>query len=291
MHGTITGQACSRCDRPITVSVTSKFDTGTNAESRNIWERLWKLAIPGKIKIHGWRVLNGFIPCRCILSKRHIGDNGDCPMCPSGYEDIKHMMFTCDRAKTIWNFLGVWRQIEELAQGDRSGQQMIEEVIKGGRKVPSLNNVDLSWCFWWERRSFVHGEPVQNPHRSAMSIVALTCNYIRSKNRTIKMRKEWKKPFEGKLRVNIDAGFAAGSGSTEVVIRDSSGGFIEASMSYLPAVLDAQMAEAYALKEGLSLAHHIGCRNFTVQSDCLEVVETTKDSGFTASAAAGSSNF
>jgi len=86
--------------------------------------------------------------------------------------------------------------------------------------------------------------------------------------------------------VNIDTGFAAGCGSSGVVIRDSRGDFIAASMNFLPTVLDAQMAEAYALKEGLHMVQHIGYRNFIMQSDCLEVVEAMKDGGFSASAAA-----
>jgi len=28
------------------------------------WKRLWKLQIQGKIKIFGWQVLHGFIPCQ-----------------------------------------------------------------------------------------------------------------------------------------------------------------------------------------------------------------------------------
>jgi hypothetical protein len=57
-------------------------------------------------------------------------------------------------------------------------------------------------------------------------------------------------------------------------------------MIFSPSVLDAQMAEAYALKEGLRMVQHIVCRNFIMQSDCLEVAETIKDGGFSASAAA-----
>jgi hypothetical protein len=166
---------------------TSQFEDDASAGNENVWERLWKLSIQGKIKIYGWRVLNGFVPCRGILLTRHIGDNADCPMCPSRPEGLKHMMFMCDQAKSVWNYLGVWRHIEELANGDRTGQQMIEKVIKGGRKVPSLNNVGLveliltgSWYIWWEWRGFVHEESVQNASRSAMSIAALPCNYMRA---------------------------------------------------------------------------------------------------------------
>jgi len=46
------------------------------------------------------------------------------------------------------------------------------------------------------------------------------------------------------------------------------------------------MVEAYALKEGLILAQHIGCNRLIIQSDCMEVVETTKDGGFSGTFAA-----
>jgi len=45
------------------------------------------------------------------------------------------------------------------------------------------------------------------------------------------------------------------------------------------------MAEAFAMKEGLLLAKHIGCNNLILQSDCLEVVETMKEGGLSTTAA------
>ena len=102
----------------------------------------------------------------------------------------------------------------------------------------------------------------------------------------MRIRKGWKKPPEGKIMVNVDASFADGMGSTGVVVRDSGGGFVAASTSFLQSVLDAPMAEAYALKEGLCLVNQIGCTNFILQSDCQEVIDIIKDGGFTASASA-----
>jgi hypothetical protein len=123
---------------------TSKFETEPTVVDKRIRENLWKHSIPGKIKIFGWRLINEFIPCKGVLFNRHIGENSDCPMCLSEAEDIRHMMFMCDRAKSLWNSLGVWQQIAKLSQGNRSGQQMIQEVIKVGRKVLVLSNVGLA---------------------------------------------------------------------------------------------------------------------------------------------------
>ena len=47
-----------------------------------------------------------------------------------------------------------------------------------------------------------------------------------------------------------------------------------------------QTAEVHTLREGLLLAQHVGCSRIMVQSDCLEVVETMKQGGFSATAGA-----
>jgi len=61
--------------------------------------------------------------------------------------------------------------------------------------------------------------------------------------------------------INVDASYdaAVGVGSTGAVIRDAAGGFIAAAHSYIPHVVDAAMAEAFALRDGLLLAQEIGC--------------------------------
>ena len=87
--------------------------------------------------------------------------------------------------------------------------------------------------------------------------------------------------------INVDAGFdeIKGSESSAAVIRDSSGGCITASHSFVPYTVNAALAEAYALKDGLLLAQQIGCRRVKIQSDCIEIVNTMQDGGFSARAA------
>ena len=144
------------------------------------------------------------------------------------------------------------------------------------------------WYLWWERRQIVHEEMVQTPARTAMSIAALTKNYQIATKKSSKLRQGWKKPSEGRVMVNVDAAFDedGGRGSMGSIIRDSNESFIAAAHSYVPHLIDAPMAEAYALKEGLMLAQQIGCNRLIVQSDCMEVVQIMSDSGFTANSAA-----
>ena len=88
--------------------------------------------------------------------------------------------------------------------------------------------------------------------------------------------------------LNVDASFDEdmGCGSMGAIIRDSSGGMVVASNNFIAHVVDAPMAEAYALKEGLMLVQHVGCNQIIVQSDCMEVVDIMGDEGFTANSGA-----
>ena len=88
--------------------------------------------------------------------------------------------------------------------------------------------------------------------------------------------------------INVDGSFAENTvdGSTGVVIRDASEGLIAASHSYISHVLDATMAEAFALRDGLLLAQQIGSNRVQIQADCIEVVDTMLDGGFSTTASA-----
>jgi len=102
----------------------------------------------------------------------------------------------------------------------------------------------------------VHGDEIQIPPRAAISIAAITTNYALAPKASNVINNKWKKPAEGFLMINVDGSFAenTGDGSTGVVIRDASGGFIATSYSYISHVLDAITAKASALRDGLLLA-------------------------------------
>jgi hypothetical protein len=130
-----------------------------NTASRSrLWKSLWKLKVPAKIKIFGWRALKGLLPCRAILANRHVGDAGGCPICQNGAEDIKHMIFTCDRAKQVWCSLGIEEKIQRLLMTDHSGSVILEEIFTRDDQVHTLEVgiaelvITASWYIWWERR-------------------------------------------------------------------------------------------------------------------------------------------
>ena len=84
--------------------------------------------------------------------------------------------------------------------------------------------------------------------------------------------------------MNIDAGYKSDVdvGGTGGVISDSTGSFIVAFYCYFDHVVDAPNNGVYALREGLLLAQYIGCQWLIIHSNYLEVVDTMKQGGFSA---------
>ncbi|KAK1696615.1 hypothetical protein QYE76_013312 [Lolium multiflorum] len=90
------------------------------------------------------------------------------------------------------------------------------------------------WYLWWNRRKTMHGEKVQQPYRSAMSLAAMTANFRASYSaRPKKESITWLKPPRDHVKVNVDASFDEDSlrGTIEAVARDAAENFIAASNS------------------------------------------------------------
>ena len=152
-------------------------------------------------------------------------------------EDIRHILFSCSHAREVWSALDVWPHIDKLLIIDRSGSVLIQEIIRRGGEDTELKIgwteliLTRCWYIWWQRRQLVHGEDIQNPSRSAMSIAAITTNYFTAAKKVAVINQGWRKPLEGYLMINIDGAFdeTKGLGSSGAVIRESRGAFIVAS--------------------------------------------------------------
>jgi ribonuclease HI len=93
---------------------------------------------------------------------------------------------------------------------------------------------------------------------------------------------------DGTIKINVDAAYDIdrGKGGMGAIARASGGKFLIASCKKIHFVADSFMAEAYALREGLSLAQDLGSTNLIIQSDNSQVIETTNEGGFSSTASA-----
>jgi hypothetical protein len=99
----------------------------------------------GKVKIFAWGALHGCIPCHVTLVNKYITNVVNCPVCQTEAEGIRHILFSCSRAREIWSSLGVWHHIEKLLMIDRSGSALIQEIIRnrGEERELKLGRAEL----------------------------------------------------------------------------------------------------------------------------------------------------
>ncbi|KAG2562686.1 hypothetical protein PVAP13_8KG400101 [Panicum virgatum] len=67
-----------------------------------IWNKLWKLKIPPKIRIFWWRAVNNFLPTKRELKRRHVEQEDFCETCGEEGETLFHVAFKCPLARRFW---------------------------------------------------------------------------------------------------------------------------------------------------------------------------------------------
>ena len=66
-----------------------------------IWSRLWKLRLPNKIKLFGWRACHNILPTKENLVRRRITQDNVCELCNQGPESGLHALWECGVARDV----------------------------------------------------------------------------------------------------------------------------------------------------------------------------------------------
>lgn len=66
------------------------------------WPRLWKLHLPSKIKVLGWRACQDILPTKENLARQRIIEDGICKFCKQETEMVLHVLWGCGVARDVW---------------------------------------------------------------------------------------------------------------------------------------------------------------------------------------------
>lgn len=67
---------------------------------------VWGSRAPPRVHFFAWLLVQECIQCRANLMKKHILDDGGCPVC-GATEDSNHIIFGCSFATAVWRTLGI----------------------------------------------------------------------------------------------------------------------------------------------------------------------------------------
>jgi len=134
---------------------------GRGAESSNgrygkqVWSALWKLKIPNKIKVFGWRACHDILLTRLYLTKRRIISDNMCPICCRCPESTIHVLWECAATQNVW------ASSVKILQKGCTGQNDLLHLLEYLLDPLSLEEVEVflihAWLIWNRHNSVIHG--------------------------------------------------------------------------------------------------------------------------------------
>ena len=70
--------------------------------SHFLWNGIWNLKVPHKIKHMIWRATHNALPTLCNLARRNVVKSALCSGCKAVNEDSVHALWSCKSLITIW---------------------------------------------------------------------------------------------------------------------------------------------------------------------------------------------
>ena len=135
----------------------------STSDSRNpLWQKLWHLSIPPKVRIFAWRMCLNALPTFVNLQSKGVDICDICLACGKELETISHAFVKCEVAKRVWRcwldcpfvVLNVNMNIVDIAM----------EILEYGSSSELEFFFGAAWAIWYNRNKIVYESSSQIPN-------------------------------------------------------------------------------------------------------------------------------
>jgi hypothetical protein len=230
----------------------------SGAGSTNVWDKLWKMECPNKVKHFLWRLTHNSHPLRCNLARQGMKINTVCPVCNRLNEDGGHQFFKCKFAKKVWRELCLERERQNLSK--MLSPWEVTSTIMQMKGNLQIIVVILMWFLWTERNAVRENGRGHSAESLSRSIRIYTDELSRSSTQQCRSwerkKGQWNKPPSGVLKLNCDGSFRArgNTGSWGFAIRDSDVDIVTTGRGRVNHLLSAFHAKLIACLQGVHTA-------------------------------------
>ncbi|KAF4346609.1 hypothetical protein F8388_011696 [Cannabis sativa] len=258
-----------------------------NTPLKTWWQFIWSSKLIPKMKNFIWRVFNQWIPTKVELTKRGMSLDTTCVWCKEHEENICHALWLCPKVQKIWKLVGF---DTKLFVKFTTAPDFLFFLWKYLSKDKLIHFIGMSWLIWQRRNKFIFQNKVQEEHGWAIWALNQLEEYFEEVlkppqvSASIAIQK-WLPPPPSFVIINIDASLIQNSMGCglSAVIRDHKGDLIVAETSFLPSIMSVHLAEAAAIRMGISLAYNKSIPKIIVASDCMGVINGLNSTSSTAS--------
>ena len=247
-------------------------ECSTGVVGGGVWKLLWKLQVPNKIRIFGWRACCNILPTNVNLSKKRIIQDNRCVACKTEPETGAHALWNCALAQDVW--AGCTTRIQKCRGEYEDMIQLMEDlVVRLSTEELELFLVQ-AWFIWHQRNAMIHGKSVQAPGILNKRAADYVQKYRRAQTQLYSYSPtsspcRWSPPPSSRFKLNFDAAIfkendAMGMGA---IIRNENGELMAALSAKGPAVLCSEEAEVLACRRAVEFAMECGFLEIVVEGD------------------------
>ncbi|XP_061993305.1 uncharacterized protein LOC133711157 [Rosa rugosa] len=216
------------------------------------WKHLWAVPVPGKVKVHVWKVCASILPTACQLRERRVPVGEGCLLCNREEETISHVSRECSFVRDVVGLAPDLGSVFGLPPCS-----LLEWLVLC-YTVVSLSSFSLLlmllWGVWKERNQRLWSGKFRSAHQVYFQVVTLFHSFkaarIHEKVKLGCQVKPWCPSSAGWLKANIDGAFdmTTRSGGLGVVIRDSDGTVVAGACGTCTDVASPMVVEALACR-------------------------------------------
>ncbi|KAH9761073.1 putative reverse transcriptase/RNA-dependent DNA polymerase [Citrus sinensis] len=245
--------------------------------SSNVWQKVWKLKVPAKVKHFIWCAVVNVLPTADNLRRCQVEVPSVCPICNAYDEIVAHCLVNCSFAKSCWLLSPI---------GYVGGCENFMDWLEGIFSRYSSDDCDLAamtcWSLWenknakvWKNRKGrlssvlnLAGQ-VLFQWKSVRKLQVFDNNSVSSSHGAVC----WQRPCVWWFKCNVDATTFLSSGTIMygAVIQNSEGEFVTARSNWLISSFGAREAEAIGVREILSWLKGLPFLHVIIEMDSLQV--------------------
>lgn len=259
-----------------------RAETSRNCDEHRGWLALWGTQVPGKVKVHCFRLIENGLAVGTELSHRKIKDGITCLVCGRN-EDLVHRFWSCPHSQSVWSFASARSQcsFEVPPKRLRCHSELKGWLLDWIGKATDDHRawfMMTSYNIWQARNDARESQLIADPNSVVLKTAAAleewkeankTCSQVAG----AKPSEHWLRPEPGWVKVNADGAYhsAEGIGGGGVVLRDHHGNFVSGASHFFPHLIDAEHAELLACQQGLVLARNRRILKVVLETDCTGV--------------------
>ncbi|XP_062005742.1 uncharacterized protein LOC133722901 [Rosa rugosa] len=225
----------------------------------SFWKQIWFAQIPGKVKVHWWKVCSSILPTVAQLRTRRVLVQDGCWFCNDQDESINHITRDCQFVKDLLSF---FPELHGVLQIDcNEGTSIVTWLASCFLKL-SLKRM---WPFY----CLLDGLYGRSSH------------LVTTQSTSGMIRPGWSPPSSGWLKANCDGAFdlLSKSGGIGVVIRDALGDIVGGTCIKVTSVASPEAIEAMACSAACSLAVQYHLSPIIFETDCQHLVSSVESGG------------